>query len=165
MEQRKSDCDYVYEVHGCLDRGEFEKAVSTATEGLTHYPEEKSLYRLRAIAHNYLKRYHQAIDDLSKYLEYCSNEEGFVRSSTYASIYAFRGSIRAKLEHYENAINDLTKAIELSKSARDLYDRAGLFLKMNANENAKKDLELIEDMNDSTYSNAARDLLNRLDSS
>ena len=125
---------------GAFDREDLETAVKISTEGLSRFPDDASLYRLRSTFFEAMKEFEKAIADIKQFNRLQSNnataleyegsllaqagdllqaESAYTRSikirDDYALIYFHRGKIRLQLGKTDEGIEDLRRYLELQQ--------------------------------------------------
>ena len=131
---------YCYSALGAFDREDVDTAVEISTEGLSLFPDDAELYRLRSTFFEAMKEFEKAIADIKAFnrlqpndasaLDYEGSllaqagdllqaESAYTRSikmrDDYALIYFHRGKIRIQLGKTEEGIEDLRHYLDLEK--------------------------------------------------
>lgn len=109
----------------------FTKVIQSSTRGLESRKNDKVLFRIRGIAHFYIKDYQKAINDFST---------AMILGERDSSIYRIRGTAYLNIYDYVNGRKDLTTAIKMGETDEFVYGNRGI-----ANLSIKHYSEAIED--------------------
>jgi len=122
------------ECYGLLEN--YQAALQDFNQSIRLAPEEIESYQKRGFIHQELKKYHEAIEDLTKVLQ--RNSE----SSELVHCYHLRAGCHQSLRDWEEAIRDYTEVIRRDPTYYHAYiGRGGAYRFLNDRESAASDLE------------------------
>jgi tetratricopeptide (TPR) repeat protein len=114
-----TDINYLDSSLGACDRGEIEKAIEIATEGIEHAsdfwlsygPGKVELYRLRATYYDFARNYEAAIQDVTTVISICLGGRYHFYKGL-ASCFSYRAYLYFQMENYHQAVADYSRALE-----------------------------------------------------
>jgi tetratricopeptide (TPR) repeat protein/membrane protease YdiL (CAAX protease family) len=113
------------------DAGQYKRAIAEADLAIQRFPDESTLYFVRAAAHWQLEQYERAIEDYSSAAQLDPKN---------AEIYLNRGELYRETADYAKSIADFTVSIQLNADCADAYlGRAQAYAE--AGEQAKSDAD------------------------
>lgn len=122
------------ECYGLLEN--YQAALQDFNQSIRLAPEEIESYQKRGFIHQELKKYHEAIEDLTKVLQ--RNSE----SSELVHCYHLRAGCYQSLRNWEEAIRDYTEVIRRDPTYYHAYiGRGGAYVFLNDRESAASDLQ------------------------
>lgn len=141
-----NNSEYYYEFLGNLfnEFGECDSAIEYYSKGINIYPENKTLYKLRADSRTSMDLGEEGLLDYQRAIEIDSN---------YTDCYISRASYyRNTPDMKTKAIEDYTRAIKLKPNYYYLYiERAAVYMEMKDTLNAVKDLNNTIVMDEKDY--------------
>lgn len=126
------------------EQGDFQKAILDSSEAIKREPLTDVYYRLRGLSENRLRRYSDAIQDLTQCIQVATAHGAGPHEADYRE----RGYAYNKIGRYQYAVEDLTKSIEKHHSyypeSFDYHERGWAYDQLGQHDKARQDYEMAQ---------------------